>query len=272
MITPRPVALVTGASVGIGRAIAARLAADGYRTFGTARSPVHVNAPSGVELMALDVCSDDSVAACVSAVSEKAGRIDLLVNNAGVTLEGALEETSLAEARAVFETNFFGVLRVTKEVLPTFREQRSGRVVTIGSVAGFLPKPFEGIYAATKHAVAAWSETLDHEVRTFGVRAVLVEPGFIRTDLNRNTARAEQVMSAYAAARRTAAAVMQADIATGDAPEVIAAKVAQVAGASCPRTRYLAGRGAWRIRMLRKWLPAWAFDRGVRRRFYLDHA
>ena len=124
----------------------------------------------------MDVNDDGSVREAVRSVLEKAGKIDMLINNAGYSLAGGLEETSVEEARQLFETNFFGVLRVTQAVLPSMRRHGYGRIVNISSMLGLLPGPYRGIYAASKHALEGYTETLDHEVRAFGIRAVLVEP------------------------------------------------------------------------------------------------
>jgi short-subunit dehydrogenase len=135
----------------------------------------------------LDVRDEESVDAGVQAVLDQAGRIDALINNAGSVLFGSLEETSIDEAKALFETNFFGVLRMCQAVLPIMRRQNDGRIVNISSVLGFLPAPYMGIYATTKHALEGYSESLDHEVRQFGIRVSLIEPGFTRTNLNKNS-------------------------------------------------------------------------------------
>ena len=172
----RPVAIVTGASAGIGGATARALQAAGYRVFGTYRKPSGTRAP-GIEYLTCDVTSDDSVQAAVGEVLSQAGRIDLLVNNAGVGLVGGAEESSLEQAKSLFDVNLFGVIRMTKAVLPAMRKQGAGRIVNISSVMGLIPAPFMALYAASKHALEGYSESLDHEIRGSGVRVVLVEPG-----------------------------------------------------------------------------------------------
>lgn len=167
---------VTGVSSGIGREIAQLLAARGARVFGTARNPKSAQPIPSVEMVRMEVTDDSSVNEAVQAIVRKAGPIQHLVNNAGYAASGALEETSIDEARQQFETNFFGVLRVTNAVLPGMRQTGYGRIVNISSVVGFIPAPYMGIYAASKHAVEGYTWTLDHEVREFGVRAELVEP------------------------------------------------------------------------------------------------
>jgi NAD(P)-dependent dehydrogenase (short-subunit alcohol dehydrogenase family) len=179
------VALVTGVSSGIGLATATRLLREGFSTFGTIRETSRVTElPTDLELIRLDVRDEESGVAGVKTVLDRAGRIDALVNNAGSVLFGSLEETSIDEAKGLFETNFFGVLRLCQAVLPIMRQQRQGRIVNISSVFGFLPAPYMGIYAAAKHAIEGYSESLDHEVRQFGIRVSVVQPGFTRTSLS----------------------------------------------------------------------------------------
>jgi NAD(P)-dependent dehydrogenase (short-subunit alcohol dehydrogenase family) len=137
-------------------------------------------------LLEMDVRNDASVQRAIQTVIAEARRIDVLVNSAGVTLLGSTEETSIAEAQSLFDTNVFGILRTTQAVLPHMRTQRSGRIVNVSSVLGFLPAPYMGLYSASKHAVEGMSETLDHEVRKLGIRVVLVEPSYTRTNLDTN--------------------------------------------------------------------------------------
>ena len=170
----RKTTLVTGVTSGIGREIAQLLAERGARVFGTVRNPQSASPIPGVEIVRMEVTDDASVNETVHSIVQKAGPIQYLVNNAGYSFMGALEETSVAEARQQFETNFFGVLRVTNAILPGMRQQGDGRIVNISSVLGFLPAPYWGIYAASKHAIEGYTETLDHEIRRFGLRALLV--------------------------------------------------------------------------------------------------
>ena len=146
------VALVTGASAGIGRATAKALQNAGFRVFGTSRRAV-VERSNGVTMLSCDVTDDASVAKLVDEVLAEAGRIDLLVNNAGIGLLGGAEESSIAQAQALFDVNVFGVLRVTNAVLPTMRRQGKGRIVNLSSVQGFIPAPYFALYSSTKHAV-----------------------------------------------------------------------------------------------------------------------
>src|SRR5438477_5253012 len=195
-------ALVTGVSSGIGREIAQLLAERGARVFGTVRNPQSASPMRDVEVVRMEVTDDASVTEAVQSIVRKAGPIQYLVNNAGYSFMGALEETSVAEARQQFETNLFGVLRVTNAILPGMRQQGDGRIVNISSVLGFLPAPYLGIYAASKHAVEGYTETLDHEIRRFGVRALLVEPAYTRTKLTGNTKSANITLDVYSGARK----------------------------------------------------------------------
>jgi NADP-dependent 3-hydroxy acid dehydrogenase YdfG len=146
------VALVTGASSGIGKATAKTLMSAGYRVFGTSRRAVSEN-PDGVTMLTCDVTDDASVAKVVDEVLTQAGRIDLLVNNAGIGLLGGAEESSTAQAQALFDVNVFGVLRITSAVLPVMRRQRTGRIINLSSVLGLIPAPYSALYASTKHAI-----------------------------------------------------------------------------------------------------------------------
>lgn len=260
----QPSIIVTGASSGIGAAIAKRFAAGGWRVFATMRRPP---VDAGRDCLALDVTDDASAKACVAEVLARSGRIDALVNNAGITLMGAAEETSMAEAERLFATNFFGVHRMSAAVLPAMRGQQQGRIVTIGSIAGFLPKPFEAFYSAAKHALEGYVESLDHEVRRLGVRAVLIEPGFVQSSLAANTQYAAARIADYAAGWAQAERLLSEDVGKGVTPGVVAEAVWQQVTARRPRLRTLVGRDAVQLRLLRGFLPAGLFDRGLRRRF-----
>jgi NAD(P)-dependent dehydrogenase (short-subunit alcohol dehydrogenase family) len=258
------VALVTGVSSGIGQATAELLAARGYRTFGTVRNDAG-SRPS-IELVRLDVRDPQSVRDGVAAILERTGRIDLLVNNAGASILGAAEETSAEEARELFETNLFGLMRMTQAVLPAMRAQGSGRIINIASVLGFLPAPFLSTYAATKHAVEGYSESLDHEVREFGIRVIAVEPGFTRTNIGRENV-AQRALPEYRDQRRRTAAKIRENIEQGVDPSAIAEIVLRAAEAKHPQLHYQAGRGARLLRVLRSLAPAAIVDKGLRRQF-----
>lgn len=263
------VALVTGVSSGIGRETAQLLAQRGFRVFGTVRDQHTTDVIAGVGVIRLDVTNETSVAEAVQSVLQKAGHLDALVNNAGYALVGAVEETSIQEAQQQFDTNFFGVLRMTQAVLPAMRRQGSGRIVNISSVAGFLPTPYLGIYAASKHALEGYTETLDHEVRRFGIRALLVEPGFTNTSLDSKGKAALGVLEAYVPERERVTEVIQQRIANGSNPRTVAEVVYRALTSNSPRLRYPAGEGVLLSR-LRRFVPAGVFDKSLRKQFHLD--
>jgi NAD(P)-dependent dehydrogenase (short-subunit alcohol dehydrogenase family) len=188
--------LITGATDGLGKALALLLAERGYRVFAAGRSPEKLAQLDAVarakklplESVALDVCSDDSVERGVNHVLDNAGAIDVLVNNAGVNYTAAVEDLSMEDWRAQFETNFFGVLRVTRAVLPQMRERRSGRVLMMSSVSGLITAPTQGAYSSSKHALEALSNALRMELYPFGIPVVLIEPGYIVTGIGKAAA------------------------------------------------------------------------------------
>lgn len=262
------VALVTGASTGIGHATAKALRNAGFRVFGTSRRAV-AERSDGIAMLTCDVTDDASVEKLVDDVLAEAGRIDLLVNNAGIGLLGGAEESSTVQARALFDVNVFGVLRVTNAVLPTMRRQRKGRIVNLSSVLGIIPAPYSALYSSSKHAIEGYSESLDHELRTFGIRVVLVEPAYTRTSFEENLAKPDQLLGIYDSARADINEILRKAIETGDAPEVVAETILQAATASVPRRRYAAGKMARQISFLRRFVPESAFDKSLRKQYSL---
>jgi len=264
----RPVAIVTGASGGIGEAVARALDGAGYRVFGTSRR-LPATRSAGVEYLVCDVTSDESVEAAVGAVLARAGRIDLLVNNAGVGLVAGAEESSLEQAKALFDVNLFGVIRLTKAVLPAMRQAGAGRIVNLSSIMGLIPAPFMALYAASKHAMEGYSESLDHEIRDSGIRVVLVEPAYTRTSFEGNVYQPDQQLEVYQSARANAQGVLREGMKTADTPELVASAVLKAATDAKPHRRYTAGRTARQISLLRRFVPASAFDRSLRKQMRL---
>lgn len=265
----KQVVLVTGANSGIGKAVAEHLASRGFRVFAGARRPGQTVFGQTVEEVALDVTDDASVEAAVRTVSSRAGRVDVLVNNAGGSILGAVEETSLEQARQLFDTNFFGALRMSLAVLPDMRRRNRGTIVNISSVVGFLPAPYMGVYAASKHALEGLSESMDHEVRGFGVRVMLVEPGFTRTNIGTAAARAASPIAAYDAQRDRVLASIGEQIAR--APEASSvARVVERAIRAGGFARLPVGGRAKLLSRLRKWMPAGMVDGALRKSFALD--
>ena len=264
------IALVTGASSGIGEATAERLALAGYKVYGTSRRGALAGRRS-FEMRPLDVTGDKSVEALVSEVLRRDGRIDLLVNNAGFSVAPAgAEESSIEQARSIFDTNFFGIVRMTRAVLPHMRQQGQGRIINIGSVLGFLPMPYMALYAATKHAVAGYSESLDHELRTLGIRVSVIEPAYTKTRFDAHLLEPDAKLDAYREVRMVLGRRMQEVVEAGDEPGVVADVVLEAASAASPKLRYTAGRVANRLRLLRRFAPAGLMDAGIRKDLHLD--
>lgn len=264
------IALVTGASSGIGEATARRLAVAGYKVYGTSRQ----GAQSGhrpFTMLPLDVTSEESVDAAVTELIRREGRIELLVNNAGFGVAPAgAEESSIQQAKAIFETNFFGLVRMTRAVVPHMRRQASGRIINIGSVLGFLPMPYGALYSATKHAVEGYSESLDHELRTRGIRVCVIEPAYTKTQFDANFMAPDSKLDEYRDVRALLDKVLKKVMTKGDEPAVVAEVVLQAATDAKPKLRYAAGGLANRLQFLRRFAPARLVDAGIRKDLRLD--
>ena len=263
------IALVTGASSGIGQATAELLAKAGYKVYGTSRRGGDTSGRS-FETLRLDVTSDESVAATVQKVIQVEGRIDLLVNNAGFGVAPAgAEESSIEQARSIFDTNFFGIVRMTRAVVPHMRRQGAGRIINIGSVLGFLPMPYMALYSATKHAVAGYTESLDHELRTQGIRVSVVEPAYINTPFDANLMKPDAPLDVYRDVRAGVERRVKEVLVGADGPDVVAEIVLKAATAAHPRIHYAPGLAS-RMRMLRRFAPASVLDAGVRKDLRLE--
>lgn len=262
------VVVITGVSSGIGREAAERFAKRGCRVFGSVRDTAKAQPLAGVELIEMDVRDDASVQRGIQTIIAQAGRIDVLVNSAGVTLLGATEETSIAEAQALFDTNLLGILRTTQAVLPHMREQGVGRIVNVSSVLGFLPAPYMGLYSASKHAVEGLSETLDHEVRNFGIRVALVEPSFTRTNLDLNAPQTACRIPAYDSERSVVAQAIRNNVQKAPQPDGVAATIVE-ASLGAWKMRHTPKGEASLLRALRRFMPAGPVEKGLRKTFGL---
>jgi len=261
-------AIVTGASSGIGRASAEALGKAGYTVFGTSRS-ARAETQGDVTLLSCDVTDDKSVAELVSSVLSRTGRIDLLVNNAGIGMFGGAEESSVAQVKALFDVNLFGVVRMTNAVLPSMRVHGRGRIVNMGSILGVIPAPYSAHYSAVKHAVEGYSESLDHEVRAFGIRVSVIEPAFVRTVFDQNGVEPDSPLAEYDRARAGLKALLDDVIPKADLPELVAEVVVKAATDARPGRRYTAGKAARQVSLLRRFAPAEMFDRTLRKQFRL---
>jgi len=264
------IAIVTGASSGIGAATAELLASSGYKVYGTSRKGAQ-GAQRPYKMIALDVNSEESIAAALKEVVEIEGRIDLVVNNAGFGVApGGAEESTIEQTKMIFDTNFFGIVRMTRAVVPYMRKQGEGRIINIGSVLGFIPAPYMATYAATKHAVEGFSESLDHELRTRGIRVSVIEPSYTNTQFEANTIEVDAKIDEYNLARKALAKLIKVAIAAGDDPKVVANVVLKAANAKHPKLRYPAGKSACQLSFLRRFAPAALVDIGIRKELKLD--
>jgi NAD(P)-dependent dehydrogenase (short-subunit alcohol dehydrogenase family) len=261
-------AFVTGASAGIGEATARALLAAGYRVFAGARRLDRMAglAAAGATLLKLDLTDDASIVAAVETIKKEAGRIDVLVNNAGYGSYGALEDVPLGEARRQFEVNVFGLARLCQLVLPTMRAQKSGKIVNVTSIGGKIWEPLGSWYHATKFAVEGLSDCLRVETARFGIDVIVIEPGAIRTEWAGIAREGLLQMSGGTAygelAKRHARLLATAETSRlASPPDVVARTIVRAVIARRPKTRYATGGGAHTILFLKTILPDRMFDR-----------
>ncbi|MEU4164246.1 oxidoreductase [Actinoplanes sp. NPDC026670] len=266
------VALVTGASSGIGEATAKQLREAGHIVYAAARRVERMQhlAASGIHVLAMDVTDEETMQAGIDRIVTEQGRIDILVNNAGYGSYGALEDVPMEEARRQFEVNVFGAARLAQLVLPHMRRQRSGTIVNVTSMGGKIYTPLGSWYHATKYALEAISDCLRIEVAPFGIDVVVIEPGGIRTEwpgIAADNVRAVSGDGPYAAQGDAVAASLTSDLSArySSPPELIARTVAKAVRARRPRTRYAVGFGAKPLIFLHGALPDRTFDAVVRR-------
>ena len=260
------VALVTGASAGIGKAIAIALLQQGYVVYGAARRVARMQEleQPGMHLLAMDITQDTSVVTGINRILEEQGRIDVLVNNAGFGLYGAIEDVNMEDARYQMEVNVIGLARLTQLVIPAMRQQHSGKIVNITSVAGKVVSPFGGWYHASKFAVEALSDALRLEVQPFGIDVIVIEPGGIQSEWNgiaMDNLKRTSGQGVYAGVVTRVKAAWERFNEKSAAPEVIAGVVLKAISAVKPKTRYHAGYLAGFMLMGRKLLTDRQLDR-----------
>ena len=263
------IALITGASSGIGRSTAIALREAGYRVYGTSRRGAKAGQYS-FDMLALDVTDDASVVAAVKELMQREGRIDLLVNNAGVGIApAAAEESTLSQVQTIFQTNVFGTVRVTQAVLPHMRAQRSGRILNVGSALGLIPAPFNTHYSAAKHAIEGYSESLDHEVRGFGIRISVIEPGATSTSFEGSAIQPDKPLIAYDALREKYLIAFNQTMAQADTADSVAQTIVEAALDQQSLLRYPSGKVAKQGAFARRFLPRSLFDKTLHKQFGL---
>jgi NAD(P)-dependent dehydrogenase (short-subunit alcohol dehydrogenase family) len=258
------VVVITGAGSGIGRACADRLTAAGHRVFG---GDIHAEVPVPFPLLQLDVDDDASCRGFVERVVAEAGRIDVVFNNAGFGIAGPAEETSSEEAHAQLETNFFGVARICREVLPVMRRQGGGLIVNMSSIGGLIALPFQAFYSAAKFAVEGYSEALRQEVAVSGVEVVLIEPSDFKTGFTdrRRIVAAHTVTSPYRSRFAAVLGTVEHDEQTGSDPAAVATLLLRIVNARRRRFRYTVGDPVIRLTpLVKRLVPASLGDRLIR--------
>lgn len=269
MIGQGKTAFLTGASSGIGKATAIALTKAGYRVIGTSRVAKPGEIRDGLRLISCDVTSDASVHSAVAEAHAELGRIDLLINNAGFGIVGAAEESSTEQVRALYDTNVLGVVRVTNAVLPIMRAQGRGRILNIGSGLGFIPAPFNTHYSATKHALEGYSEALDHEVRGFGVRVLVIELGTTSTSFEASSLPADAPLADYDRLRSGYSIAYAKAMRAADTAQSVAHTIVLAASETAPKLRYPSGKVAKQGAFARRFLPRALFDRVLHKQFGL---
>ena len=259
----KKVVFITGASSGIGKAIATHLSNNGYTVYGTSRHDVD-SSNLNFRFLRLDVRNEESIQKAVTTIIEKEGRIDVLINNAGLGMIGALEDTSIEETKSIFETNVFGMLAVCNEVIPHMRSEKSGMIINTSSIAGQIGLPYRGVYNATKHAIEGFSEALSMELRPFNVKVIILEPGDFRTNINTNRKVSKKSLDPsspyYESFNRTHEQVFE-EVNNSWPPEKIARDVERIINYRYPRLRFISAPLKQKLSIImHKILPARLFE------------
>lgn len=256
------VVLVTGGSSGIGRAICHVLAEKGYRVYGTSRSANKDSTDEPFQMIRMDVNSDESVKAAVDFIVEKEGRLDVLVNNAGLGIAGPVEESSIDDIRTIFETNVFGLVRVIQAVLPQMREQKSGNVINISSLGGLMGLPYRGIYSSSKFAVEGLTEALSMEVAQWNIKCTLVEPGDFQTNINENRYESDvKENSPYKEPYGRLLKIIREEVTDGKNPRIIGELIHKIVNKKNPRLHYKVGTWTQKTAVNVKRIYSDMFDR-----------
>ena len=254
------VVLITGASSGIGKCTADYLATRGYTVYGTSRHPESCPGIKNGFMIKMDVRDTASVKSAIAHIVDKAGHIDVLVNNAGFGIGGAIEETSTERVKALFDTNFFGICRVLQEVLPVMKEQAEGLIINMSSIGGIIGLPYQGIYSASKFAVEGFSEALYKELSSTDIKVVLIEPGDFKTEFTANRQNINTGNSADDFQRSLN--VIERDEQNGQPPLKIACLIERIINTPTPRLRYAVGAFDQKLSLfLKRILPNRWFDR-----------
>ena len=243
----KKVILLTGASSGLGKSTADYLTKKGYIVLGTSRTAAHpdeilIDKNTSFPLMIkMDVTSEQSISQVISFIQKQFGRIDILINNAGWGISGPIEETSIDQARSLFNTNFFGIVSITQQVLPIMRKQKKGLIINLSSIGGVLGLPFQGLYSASKFAIEGLSESLRMELQSFHIEVVLVEPGDFKTGFTKNRKKALHPSSPYMDLVDQSTSIFEHDEQNGSDPKQVAQTIEKIIHSKHPKLRYRVG-------------------------------
>lgn len=260
--------LVTGTTTGIGKAISERLSKEGHVVFGTSRNPDGFKYKTTFECIQLDITSQKSIDDCVSSFASKNISIDVLINNAGIGVCGAIEETSDQLAREQIETNFWGAVNITKAFLPQMRNRKQGKILFITSLAGLIGVPYQGFYAASKHALEGFCKSLRYEINEFNISVSVIEPGFFKTNLHSSFKYAEAIIKDYSNTREKALKEFENSIEHAPSPIKVADTVVRVINSKSPKYSYRVGKDA-RFLPLLQFFSYRLFEIGTRKKFNL---
>lgn len=262
------VVIITGASSGLGKAMAHKLVNMGYKVYGTSRSvqaekyteviPSSPSNPGFLRMVQLDVCSDESVENAVKIIHSEEKNINILINNAGFGIAGSVEDTTIEEAYSQFNTNFFGMLRMSRAIMPIMRKQNKGLIINISSVAGVISIPFQSMYSASKYAIEAVTEAMRMELKPFGIKVSMVEPGDTKTGFTekRNYVAASKEGSAYYDTFTKSITSMEKSEQNGPGPEIVVKEVLRIIKRKNPPVRATAGFSYKAVVFLKRLVPA----------------
>jgi NADP-dependent 3-hydroxy acid dehydrogenase YdfG len=246
------VILVTGGSSGIGKAICEYLHEKGYKVYGTSRNPQKIKTPLAFPLIQLDVQDESSVIKGIEDLISKEGRIDVLVNNAGVGMLGSIEDGTVEEVQEIFDINVFGILRTCRVVLPYMRKQKQGLIINVSSIAGHMGLPYRGIYSASKASVGMITEAMRMEIKPFGIKACVVDPGDFSTAIsdNRRVAKATRISSAYKKEAEGIEALINSEVGGSSDPMIVGKLIHGIIEKKNPSVRYLVGKPLQKLSIL----------------------
>lgn len=257
------VVLITGASSGFGEVMAGYLSQKGFSVWGTSRKANPATAPNGFKMIPMDVQDMDSIRAAVARIIEEEGRIDVLINNAGISLVSPLEETPLETIQTIMDVNLYGVLRVCQAVIPIMRQQKNGCIINVSSIGGLMGLPFRGVYSASKFALEGLTESLSMEMKPFNISVCMVEPGDFKTNISQN--RLKISLNANSPYYRTCSMVEEvADMQMEKAadPELMGPAIYRIINSEKPKLRYRIGAAMEKLSVfLKKVLPGRYFEK-----------